>query len=85
MQFTTHVISRHSTVNSPIAEISNNSISGHGIFVDRGKILFLIHSVVLSSRNDLMLWCLSIEMYKCDRNRKKSVFSRFYCTRSTVL
>jgi len=54
MEFTTHVISRHSTVNSPIAEISNNSISGHGILVDRGKVLFLIHSVVLSSRNDLM-------------------------------
>ena len=56
MQFTTHVISRQSTVNSLLTEkISNNSISGHGIFVDRGKILFLIHSVVLTSRNDLML------------------------------
>ena len=49
------MISRQSTVNSLITEkISSNSISGHGILVDRGKILFLIHSVVLSSRNDLM-------------------------------
>ena len=55
MQLTTHVISRQSTVNSLLTEkISNNSISGHGVLVDRGKILFLIHSVVLSSRNDLM-------------------------------
>jgi len=55
MQFTAHVISRRSTVNSLITEkISNNFISGRRILVDRGKILFLIHSVVLGSRNDLI-------------------------------
>jgi len=55
MQFATHVIRRQSTVNSLITEkISNNFISGGGILVDRGKILFLIHSVVLGSRNDVI-------------------------------
>jgi len=55
MQFTTHVISRQSTVNSLKTEkISNNFITGHGILVDRGKILFLIHSVVFGSGNDVI-------------------------------
>ena len=55
MQFTTHVISARSTINSLTTEkISNNIISGRRILVDRGKILLLIHSVVLGSRNDLI-------------------------------
>ena len=55
MQFTIHVISRQSMVNSLVTEkICSSSVSGYGILVDRGKILFLIHSAVLSSRNDLM-------------------------------
>ena len=55
MQFTTHVIRRKSTVNSLITEkISNNFISGRGILVDRGKILLLIHSVVLGNGNDVI-------------------------------
>ena len=55
MQFATHVIRRQSTVNSLITKkISNNFISGGGILVDRGKILFLIHSVVLGSGNDVI-------------------------------
>ena len=55
MQFTSHVISARSTINSLITEkISNNINSERGILVDRGKILFLIHSVVLGSRKDLI-------------------------------
>ena len=55
MQLTAHVISGRSMVNSLITEkISNNFLSGCRILVDRGKILFLLHSVVLGSRNGLM-------------------------------
>jgi len=53
-QFTAHVISGRSMVNSLTTEkISNNFSSGRWILVDSGKISFVIHSVVLGSRNDL--------------------------------